>query len=132
MEDILRNIIYILATGVGVVLVNYILKLINNLIDEAQTRVDINKYQKLNQYIDNAQAVLNDIVLTVSQTYVDVLQSNGKFDEAAQTEAKNKAMEIAKKLITEESENAIVEVYGDLEEFLNITIESLVKQNKDK
>ena len=104
----------------------------NKKIDEAQVNIDILNNQKLNQYIDKAQEIIGNAVLTVSQTYVDTLKKNGSFDEASQEEAKNKAIEIVNKMITEESKNAIIILYGDFNTYLDSMIESLVKQNKTK
>ena len=41
------------------------------------------------------------------------------------------AIEMAKKMITDETKNAIIQVYDDLDEFLNVSIESLVRENKN-
>ena len=130
MEDLIRNIIYIILTGAGVAIVKEILIFINKKIDEIQAHTDVINYQKINQYVDKAQEIINNAVLTVSQTYVDTLKRNGNFDEASQEEAKNKAIEIANKLITEESKKAIIILYDDFDTYLDSMIESIVKQNK--
>lgn len=131
MTELIRNIIYLVLTGVGVAIVKEVLTFINKKIDEVQVNTDVTNYKKLNQYVDKAQEIIGNAVLTVSQTYVDTLKSNGSFNKEAQEEAKNKAIEIANKLITEESKNAIIVLYGDFDTFLDAMIESLVKQNKD-
>lgn len=131
MEELIRTIIYLIFTCVGVAIVKEVLTFINKKIDEVQVNTDITNYKKLNQYVDKAQEIIGNAVLTVSQTYVDTLKSNGSFTKEAQEKAKNKAIEIANKLITEESKNAIIILYGDFDVFLDSMIESLVKQNKD-
>ena len=93
MENILLDIIYILITGVGIVLTKYIVDLLNTKINEAQTNTKIADYDVLNKYIDSAQEIISNIVLSVSQTYVDSLKASGKFDAESQAIAKNKAVE---------------------------------------
>ena len=130
MEELIRNIIYLILTGIGVAIVKEVLTFINKKIDEVQVNTDVTNYKKLNQYVDKAQEIIGNVVLTVSQTYVDTLKSNGSFTKEAQEEAKNKAIEIANKLITEESKNAIIILYGDFDVYISTQIESFVKQNK--
>lgn len=130
MEELIRNIIYLVLTGVGVAIVKEVLTFINKKIDEVQANKEITNYQKLNQYVDKAQEIINNVVLSVSQTYTDSLKQSGDFDKEAQEQAKNKAIEMANKLITEESKNAIIVLYGDFNAFVDVMIESFVKQNK--
>ena len=130
MKDILLDIIYILVTGAGVILVKYIVDLLNSKINEAQVNTKIADYEVLNKYIDSAQEIIGNIVLSVSQTYVDSLKASGDFTKDAQIEAKNKAVELAKSMITEESKNAIIVIYGDFDKYLDSVIESCVKKNK--
>ena len=131
MEELIRNIIYLILTGVGVALVKEVLTFINKKIDEVQANKEITNYQKLNQYVDKTQEIINNVVLSVSQTYTDSLKQSGDFNKEAQEQAKNKAIEMANKLITEESKNAIIVLYGDFNSFVDVMIESFVKQNKD-
>jgi len=130
MEENIKNLIYIIITGCGILIVKEILRLINKEIDSVQVETDIANYEKLNSYIDKAQEVIGNVVLSISQTYVETLKKNGAFTEDAQKEAKDKAIEMANQLISEESKNAIVLLHGDLNVYLDTMIESFVKQNK--
>lgn len=130
MKDILFNILYIVISGCGVAVAKYLVDLINKKINEIQVKTEISQYDQLNRYIDDAQNAISKAVLTVSQTFVDSLKASGNFTKEAQEEAKNKALEIAKELITEESKNAIVTLYKDFDCYIDATIESLVKENK--
>lgn len=130
MKDVLLNLIYIVITGTAVTIAKYVVSLVNKKINEIQISTEIKEYEKLNQYIDSAQEAISNAVLTVTQTYVETLKKNQKFDEAAQIEAKDRAVAIAKDLITEECRNAIIVVYADFDEFLDSAIESLVQLNK--
>ena len=130
MGDVVRNICYIIVSSCGVALAKYICSLINEKINEAQVNTDIKNNEKLNQYVDLAQNAIENAVLKTMQTYVDTLKKQNKFDEAAQEEAKNKAIETAKTLISEESKNAIILLYNDFDVFLDANIEALVNANK--
>ena len=131
MNQILLNILYIFITGCGVALTTYVVNLINKKINEIQVNTQISEYEQLNKYIDNAQDAIARIVLTLSQTVVDGLKASGNFTKEAQEQVKQQAIEMAKKMITDETKNAIIQVYDDLDEFLNISIESLVRENKN-
>lgn len=127
MKDILMNILYTIIVGCGTAVTSFLCVFIKNKIGEITSKIE---NQKVSEYIDAAINVVNDAVLTVSQTYVDALKKEGKFSQKAQIEAKEKAVEIATKLITEDGKNAIEKVYGDFAEWLSTTIESNVKTNK--
>lgn len=131
LKDVLQVIIYTLLTGCGMYVVYKVVGLVNTKIDELQANTKLANYEKLNKIIDKAQSILYTIVESVSQTYVDSLKKSGKFDSAAQTEAKNKAITLAKDMITDETANAITEIYGNLDSYLDSSIESIVKQLKE-
>ena len=131
MEEVIRDILYILITGCGIAITKYIVDLVNKKINEIQVNTQISEYDQLNKYIDNAQDAIARVVLTLSQTVVDGLKKNNSFTKEAQEEVKQQAIDMAKKMITEETKNAIVEVYGDFEVFLDSCIESMVKENKE-
>lgn len=128
--EVLQNILYIILTGCGVGVAAYVIKFLNNKVDEIQSATELNNYIKLNEYIDAAQDVIENAVHTVSQTYVDSLKASGKFTKEAQAEAKNQAIEITTALLTDEKKDAIVALYGDLNTYINSMIESYVHQNK--
>lgn len=130
MGDVIRNICYIIVSSCGVALAKYICSLINKKINEAQVNTDLKNNEKLNQYVDLAQDAIENAVMKTMQVYVDSLKKQGKFDEAAQEEAKNKAVETAKALISEESKNAIILLYNDFDVYLDANIEALVNANK--
>lgn len=130
MTELIQNILYILITGVGVLLIKCSMNFINAKINELQTEKEIKDNELLNQYIDMVQQIVYDVVLMVSQTYVDSLKKSGNFNEEAQKQAKDMAIEMAKTLISEEAKNAIITVYNDFDNYLASLIESVVKQSK--
>lgn len=130
MMDILLDILYAILTGFGVIVAKELISFINKKIDEIQISTEIKEHDKLNGYIDDAQQVVNDVVLTITQTYVESLKKAGEFNKEAQEEAKNRAVAIATELISEEAKNAINTLYGDFKSYLDVAIESMVNQNK--
>lgn len=130
MKDVLFNMFYIIVSGCGIALAKYLCSLINKKVDEAQVNTEIKSNEKLNQYVDLAQNAIENAVLQTMQVYVDGLKKQDKFDKTAQEEAKAKAIETAKALISEESKNAIILLYNDFDVFLDANIEALVNANK--
>lgn len=131
MTEYIQNILYILITASGVLLVKCLMNFINKKIDEMQVEKEIKNNELLNQYIDTAQQVIYDVVLMVTQTYVENLKQHNNFSEEAQKQAKEMALETAKALISEEVKNAIITVYGDFDEYICTQIESIVNQSKN-
>ena len=84
----------------------------------------------MNQYIDTAQSVITMAVQSVSQTYVDSLKKNGQWNEATANIAKDKAITLAKSLITTDSENAIETIFWDFEKYIDTKVEEIVKKLK--
>ena len=64
------------------------------------------------------------------QTYVDSLKKSGQFDKTAANNAKKQAIEIAEKLISDNSKIAIETVFGNFEEYINNKIEAVIKSEK--
>ena len=130
MTDVFTNLCYIIISSCGIALAKYICSVINQKINEIQISTELKQYEKLNQYLDSAQEAISNVVLTITQTYVETLKKQGCFNKAAQMEAKNRAVTMAKQLLTEESQKAIIAVYGDLNVYLDTAIEALVQFNK--
>ena len=80
--------------------------------------------------INDAIQIVNDIVLEISQTYVDSLKKSGSFDADAQKEAFNMAYDNAYKLISKDAKNLITEYYNDFDTWLRTQIEKSVISNK--
>lgn len=130
LKDILSVIIYTVVTGAGVIVVKKVVDFVNTKIDEVQTNAQLSKYYGLNQVIDQVQSAVATIVQSVNQTFVDDLKKSGSFSKESATEAKNKALEMAKELITDEAANAIEQVYGNVDVYLDSLIENTVKELK--
>ena len=130
MKEVLALVIYAVITGAGVVLVKAILDYINTSIDDIQKNTKLVEYEVLNRIIDRVQVVVTTIVQAINQEFVADIKASGKFTKELAVEAKNKALNTAKELITDEAANAIEQVYGDVDEYLGALIEQIVAELK--
>ena len=129
--DLSKELLYILLTGCGVAMVGAIINFINQKIDEVQSNTKLVEYENLNKHVDDAQDIIVKIVKAVSQTYVDKLKEVGKFTNEAQDYAKKQAMSIATALISIEGKEAIEQLHGNFQNYLDTVIESTVLDNKN-
>ena len=128
--SILKGILYVLITVYAIGIVARVIEVLNIKIDEIQANTKLAKNGKLNSYVDIAQGVVEVAVLSVMQVYVDELKKNGEFTKEAHYEAKNKAIEIANTLITNDVRNAIKTLYGDVDVYIENLIEKYVLELK--
>ena len=84
------------------------------------------KDQTLARHLTAATQIVTDAVMNVFQSFVDTLKKNGNFDEAAQKEAKDRAMEIILNQLTPELKDYITDNYGDIYEWISNKIESVI------
>ena len=105
----------------------YLIALINTKIKEIQLKTDNDIVDK---YLDMLNDTITSCVLTTTQTYVDALKKQGKFDLAAQKEALNKTYTAVMGILTEEAKKYITSAVGDLETYIYAKIESTVALTK--
>lgn len=127
LKEFLEQILYLLATGIMPVLTVYIVMLLKTKIKEYTTMID---NEQLESYVNTAVDVIGMVVIQVNQTFVNELKKKGEFTPEAAIEAKNRAIEECKKLISENSKMAIETLYNDFDAYLNSKIEELVNENK--
>lgn len=84
------------------------------------------KDQKLAQHLTKITQIVTDAVMNVFQSFVETLKANGRFDEKAQEEAKDRALDIIQNQLTPELVDYIKENYGDVQEWLSNKIESVI------
>lgn len=77
-----------------------------------------------------ALTILGKCVLNVNQTFVDALKAEGTFDEAAQAEARKRAEEMFKEMISEEMRLALETLYGSADKWLEAMREAAVWEAK--
>ena len=129
--DLAKELLYILLTGCGVAVAGALINYINQKIDEVQSDTKLVEYENLNKHVDDAQDIIVKIVKAVSQTYVNKLKEAGKFTDEAQQSAKRQAMSIATALISSKGKEAIEQLHGNFQNYLDTVIESTVLDNKN-
>lgn len=87
-----------------------------------------------NDIADKYVAMLFDTISTcvsaTTQTYVEALKKEGKFDAEAQKKAFEQTYEAVITSLTEEAKLYLTTIYGDLSSFLMVRIEAEVKAQK--
>lgn len=130
LKDILQMVIYAIITGCGVMLIKSIMDYINNKIDEVQATTKLANHEKINRIIDQVQGIVYNIVVSINQVMVESLKSEGKFDKESAEIAKETAIDKAKELLSDEAIKAIEQIYGDVDPYLDVLIESVVNELK--
>jgi hypothetical protein len=127
VSAILTTIIQVVIIPAVPILITYVVKLLKTKTEQAAVKINNDLAR---QYLQEAvDAVLQAVTFT-SQTYVDSLKKQGKFDAEAQKIAFNTAKDIALQLLTEDAKNLITDLYGDLTVWLDTKIEQTVKEQK--
>ena len=119
MEITLNEVLYTLITCALMIVVRFGVQLI-------RTKTAEIKNAEVQQMIDN----IGDIVIMVSQPFVDSLKESGNFDKEAQAKAFNMAKTAALNGMSDSMKKYIDKYCGGLDEWLRIQIEAWVKKNK--
>lgn len=82
------------------------------------------------KYTDMIYKTVRDCVIATNQTYVDSLKKNGAFTKEAQQQALDKTMTAVKNLLSEDAQEYIISISGDLTLYLTQLIEAEVNKNK--
>lgn len=119
MEITLNEVLYTLITCALMIVVRFGVQLI-------RTKTSQIKNEELQGVIDG----IGDIVIMVSQTFVDSLKESGNFDKEAQAKAFDMAKTAALNGMSNSMKKYIDKYCGGLDEWLRIQIEAWVKKNK--
>lgn len=110
--------------GIAAVYVCYLIKVkINELKEKTKNDTEA-------KYLDMLDKTICDAVLATTQTYVDALKREGKFDAEAQKIAFTKTYEAVMALLTIEAKKYLETAVGDLQTYVNNKIEAEVKLTK--
>ena len=92
------------------------------------------KQESDNEHIDNiierVGKLIIDVVTETTQTYVDNMKQNGQFTVEAQKEAFHRSYSRIVQLLNDEYKGVIVDVFGNLQNYLTTQIESAVAAGK--
>ena len=82
------------------------------------------------KYWDMLNETITNCVLATTQTYVDTLKKQGKFDEEAQKIAFETTYQNVMSILTDEAKKYLITMVGDLEACVQNKIEAEVLLNK--
>lgn len=109
------------------VLTTYVVKYLNAKSKEIQENID---NELADKYIQMLTDTITTCVVATTQTYVESLKKQGKFDKEAQEEAFRKTYEAIMSALTDEAKLYLTEIYGDLNAYITNRIEAEVNKNK--
>lgn len=127
VSAILTTIIQVVIIPAVPILITYIVKLLKTKTEQAAVKIN---NDLVRQYLQEAVDAVLQAVAYTSQTYVDSLKKQGKFDAEAQKVAFNTAKNLAIQLLTEDAKEMITDLYGDLAVWIDSKIEQTVKEQK--
>lgn len=87
--------------------------------------------QTMASHLIQITTIVTDAVQSIFQSFVENLKKDGKFDQVAQQEAKNAALNIINNQLTPELKNYITKNYGDLTSWLSNKVESAIYELKN-
>lgn len=82
------------------------------------------------KYINMLYNTIEACVQATNQTYVDALKKNGAFTTESQKEAFNLTLEAVKNILSDEAQDYLTSIYGDLNSYIGTLIEAKVKELK--
>lgn len=125
--DFFQNLLFVVLTAAVPILTTYLCKFLYEKWNTAKQQISNKQIQEiLGQVIDTVY----NCVQTVNQTFTDELKKKGEFTEEAAKEAFDMCKDMVLKMLSEDAKKIIIQVYGDIDIYLNTLIESTVKQSK--
>lgn len=110
--------------GIGGIYLTYLISVkIKEL--KQKTNDDITK-----KYLDMLNDTISSAVLATTQTYVEALKKEGKFDLEAQKKAFQQTYDAVMRVLTDEAIKYITTSVGDLETYVTNMIEAEVRLTK--
>ena len=126
MNEILISIISVVVTTVVLPLITIggtkLIQFINQKIKDDRTRT----------ILTGLTTIVERAVRSVTQTYVDTLKKNGKFDQEAQLVALSLAKDEVLRKLNTETRIFIETNYGSINDFVTTQIESTINLIKSK
>jgi hypothetical protein len=123
LEQVFELIVYPVLGAVGILLTY----LINAKINELKQKANNDTARK---YLDMLNDTVKSAVLATTQTYVDSLKQQGKFDEEAQKTAFKLTYDAVVKVLSDEATKYIASIVGDLDSYITTKIEAEIRLGK--
>lgn len=123
MNDILIKIL----VSVGILVLTNVFVYLSNLSKEKIAKIENIKVREAS---DKLLDIITKCVSATNQEFVGDLKEQGKFDKDQQEDAWNRTKGKINKILDEESREILDKAYGDLNSYINQTIEDEVKLQK--
>lgn len=118
------EIVILPLLGIGTA---YVIALVRAKIQEMKEKKQDVLYHK---YLDMLNITIADCVLATTQTYVEALKKEGKFDLDAQKIAFTRTYENVMAILADEAKEYLQAAIGDLSAYVENMIEAEVNRNK--
>lgn len=123
MNDILIKIL----VSVGILVLTNVFVYLSNLSKEKIAKIENIKFREASEKLLD---IIMKCVAATNQEFVGDLKKEGKFDRDQQEEAWNKTKNKINKILDKESREILDKAYGDLNSYINQTIEDEVTNQK--
>ncbi len=125
MNDILIKIL----VSVGILVLTNLFVYLSNLSKEKIAKIENIKVREASYKLLD---IITKCVSATNQEFVGDLKKEGKFDKDQQEEAWNKTKNKINKILDDESREILEKAYGDLNSYINQTIEDEITNKKEK
>lgn len=127
MNAFIIELLHTIATAAIPVCAAYLVQYLHRKSEQIIAQTD---NMTIKAFLTEATDAVSTAVTYTSQTFVDALKKEGKFDKDKQQEALKKSLDKAISLLSESAKNALTDIYGNLEAYLTSKIEAEVRSQK--
>lgn len=82
-------------------------------------------------FIEKFDHIIQICVEATNQTFVDNLKDNNAFTDEQKKEAFNQTFKAIELMLTEEDKEQIIDSFGDVSNFIKVSIENYIKSSKE-
>lgn len=126
-SDFFSSLVNIVLIPAIIYVVKYLVDFFKTWVEDKLTTLQDSTAEK---YLKEINDIVAQAVMCTTQTYVDALKAQGKFDSEAQKEAFRRTKETVLSLLAGEAMGFIEDLYGDANLWLETKIEQTVKEQK--
>ena len=126
-NNILTQIFELILFPLLIIGSTYLIYFLSVKTKEIKDKTDNDTFDK---YLDMLNNTITQCVIATTQTYVEALKKEGKFDADAQKVAFQKTYDNVMSILTAETKYYLQTALGDLEAYVNNKIEAEVALNK--
>ena len=126
-NNILTQIFELILFPLLIIGSTYLIYFLSVKTKEIKDKTDNDTFDK---YLDMLNNTITQCVIATTQTYVEALKKEGKFDAEAQKIAFQKTYDNVMSILTAEAKYYLQTALGDLEAYVNNKIEAEVALNK--